>query len=103
MTAVPDNTDMQAFRKLKETGAGLRFRVASQEATQAVHYIQLAIKTCDQKRLEAWRRSYISACNNASKAIEHLSASFHWPPEATADRTFMWIPRGARRWTWLQT
>jgi hypothetical protein len=103
MAGVPDNTDMKAFTKLKETGAGMRFRVATQEANQAVRYIQLAIKTCDEKRLEAWRRSYISACNNASKAIEHLSANFAWPPESAADRTFVWIPRGARRWTWAKS
>lgn len=97
---MPDDSDTKAFARLRDTGAGKRFRLAVHEAAIARQYIDRGRAALDVKSTEAWRRAYIRATENASIALTQLSASHQWPMESQADLTFVWKPKDARRWCW---
>lgn len=97
---MPDNTDAKAFQSLKKTAPGMRFQIALQEADVALGYIKRMCAAGNEKNLDNWRRNYVQACNNASKAIDQLQRMYQWPRDSQADLDFFWVPAGARTWTW---
>jgi hypothetical protein len=103
MVAVLHDPDGQTFQALRETGPGLRLRLAIRESDIALTHMRAARRRLDPKAEASWQRRYVTCCNNASHAIEQLTEAHAWPLEADFEPTFVWVPKKARRWLWQTT
>jgi hypothetical protein len=92
--------DLKRFEdELKDTGDGLKLRLAMHEAKIAVHQIARLRRVGGPalRAVESWRVAYIRACDHASQAVDRLWNTYQWPQDAARERSYEWRPAERRR------
>jgi hypothetical protein len=99
---MPDADHDRFNLELKDTGAGLRFRLAVREGSIAVRMVREIIArygviqdqgSYSYAKLQLWRRQYIQATDVASDAIVHLWDDHRWPPDAARSLKYQFRPK----------
>lgn len=97
---MPDADAKRFMGGLNQTKPGLRLRLAIHEGRIAISQVKAYLEIpgpTHQRALESWRRAWIRASETASRCIDELWETHHWPPDAGRERAFEYRPISRRR------